>query len=283
MKLALFSPAKINLFFRVLKKRPDGYHEIASLYQSISLGDRLEIELAHEDRLECDDETLPCDSTNLILRAADLFRRKTGKKVYAHFHLLKRTPIQAGLGGGSSNAATALWGLNQLSGKAVSNEELMLWSAELGSDVPFFFSTGTAYCEGRGEKILPLPPLPKRQKFWIAKPQGGLSTPLVYQETKPELLEERDPKTALRSFTEGSPLYFNDLEPAAFRLASPLSSFKNQLYKAGFDQVVMTGSGTAFICFGEGRAPPEMEGVRFFSAHFLQKREEEWYEFPSFC
>src|ERR1700688_1220422 len=104
--VALFSPAKLNLFFRVLRRREDGYHEIASLYQAVNLGDTLQVQLGESQRLTCDDPSLPCDGSNLILKAAQVFRRNTGLDLKAHFHLIKRIPIQSGLGGGSGNAAT---------------------------------------------------------------------------------------------------------------------------------------------------------------------------------
>lgn len=279
--LAFFSPAKVNLFFRILKKRSDGYHEIASLYQSVSLGDRLEVERAEQDQLRCDDPTLACDASNLVLRAADLFRKKTGLDIHAHFYLTKRIPIQAGLGGGSSNAATALWALNKLAGNPATVDQLKLWAEDLGSDVPFFFSTGTAFCEGRGEKICDHAPL-SIKRAWIAKPEGGLSTPLVYQHTQVEMLEPRDPKLALSSFTNGSPMWFNDLEQASFKLAPRLASLKQELIEHGFEIATMTGSGTGFICLGRETAP-KIAKVDFYSVEFIQRRQEEWYEFPAFC
>ncbi len=278
--LVLFSPAKVNLFFRVIKKRLDGYHEIASLYQSLSLGDQLEVKCADEDRLTCDDPTLACDRSNLVLRAADLFRKKTGLAIHAHFHLLKRIPIQAGLGGGSSNAATTLWALNTLAGSPASLSELKLWSAEIGSDVSFFFSNGTAYCEGRGEILSNLAPL-SIQKGWIAKPKSGLSTPLVYQNTQVATLEARDPKQALASFFDGKPHFFNDLEPASFKLAPELLTLKHELNQ-NFEDVVMTGSGTAFFCLGKEVAP-NIAKVDFYPVDFVRRSEEKWYEFPTFC
>lgn len=149
--MILFSPAKINLFFRVLKKRDDGYHEIASLYQAIDLGDTLNITLNECDELSCSDPSLQTDESNLVLKAAALFRKKTALALYIKVHLHKQIPIQAGLGGGSSNAATTLWALNKLANCPASFQDLALWSCELGSDVAFFFSKGAAYCTGRGE------------------------------------------------------------------------------------------------------------------------------------
>src|SRR3989338_5817579 len=149
-RLSLFSPAKINAFFRVLYKREDGFHEIASLYQSISLGDDLDISISDKDHFSCTESSL-LGEDNLVLRSLALFRKKTGCSHSFSVHLNKKIPIQAGLGGGSSNAATALFGFMKLAQLTIPKQILVFWASELGSDVPFFFSFGTAYATGRGE------------------------------------------------------------------------------------------------------------------------------------
>jgi len=153
--LELASPCKINLFLRILRKREDGYHELASMFQAISLHDDLSFTVlpddAEEDQLECEDPNVPLDRSNLVLKAIDVFRKRTGRTEKFRVKLNKQVPVQAGLGGGSANAATALWGVNQLCGKIATNEELADFGAEIGSDISFFFSLGTAYCTGRGE------------------------------------------------------------------------------------------------------------------------------------
>lgn len=156
--LTLISPAKVNLFLRVLGKRPDGYHELASLFQAIDLADTLHFTLSKHDHLTCTDPAIPLDNTNLIWKTVHLFRRKTNHQFPIHIHLEKNIPIQAGLGGGSSNAATTLWALNELLNTHIPSETLTAWAGEIGSDVPFFLSTGTAYCTGRGEIVKSLPP-----------------------------------------------------------------------------------------------------------------------------
>lgn len=259
--MKFFSPAKLNLFFRVIGKRPDGYHEIASLYQAIDFGDTLTLTITSgEDQLTCSDPHLPCDSSNLVLRAVNLFRKKTGRSFGLHAHLDKHIPIQAGLGGGSSNAATTLWALREMTGVSLSDKELSSWGAELGSDVPFFFSEGTAYCTGRGEIVENLPSLP-HLSGWIAKPLVGLSTPAVYQKVVPLALDTQP--------------FFNDLEPAAFSLLPELADLKTKLFKIGFEQVSMTGSGTAFFCLGPVSSPA-LQNVKFIPFRALQ-RTNNWY------
>lgn len=263
-KLTLFSPAKLNLTFRVLKKRPDGFHEIDSLFQAIDLCDELTIELCDRDSITCDQPQIPTNRDNLLFKALDLFRRKTGREEPVAFLLKKKIPVESGLGGGSSNAATALWGMNQLLKEGVDDETLCRWSGEIGSDVPFFFSTGRAQCRGRGEILTSLPEVAP-EKLWIAKPKEGLSTPDVYRAVR--IVE-----------SESRMGYFNDLEKAAFSLMPKLQKLKDDLLVAGFDHVQMTGSGTAFFCLG-GQAPPSLSNVSFFPARFLFRSLHYWYKF----
>lgn len=124
----LFSPCKINLFLRIIRKRPDGFHDLASLFQAIGFGDNLKLKSlgdgATKDEFTCNMEGVPTDSSNLVLRALELMRERTGKKQYFRANLIKQVPAQAGLGGGSANAATAMWGANELMGKPASLEEV---------------------------------------------------------------------------------------------------------------------------------------------------------------
>lgn len=277
--LRLFSPAKVNLFFRVLCKRADGYHDIASLYQAISLGDVVTVALSDEDYITCDDPLIPCDERNLASKALRVFRKMTGFAEKVHIHLEKRIPMEAGLGGGSSNAATVLYALNQLSSFRVVDAVLSEWASTFSSDAPFFFSQGSAYCEGRGEKLTCLPaqaPI----AFWIAKPEKGLSTPRVYGACKPDLFPQRDPQEYLQKALRGDLETFNDLEHPAFALMPTLEELKLSLQALGFERVTMTGSGTAFMCFGREPASSVLPAVRFFPVRFLQRAAQQWYEFP---
>jgi 4-diphosphocytidyl-2-C-methyl-D-erythritol kinase len=233
------SPAKLNLTFRILHKRSDGYHEIASYYQAIDLCDRLFFTWADQDQFTCTDPSLV--SSNLVTKALHLFRTHYPVPPI-HIHLEKIIPIQAGLGGGSSNAATTLWALNELTGSPALLSQLRAIGAQLGSDVPFFFSSGSALCSGRGEIVQDCEPIPLQG--WIAKPPYGLSTPLVYKEVRIGALPDRRER------------FYNDLEEAAFRLEPRLALFKQELQKH-FQTVVMTGSGTAFFCL-EGEPPSSL-------------------------
>jgi len=247
--LQLFSPAKINLFLRVLGKRPDGYHEIASLFQAIDLGDQLTLTFSTKDTLTCSNPDLPCGDSNLITKALMLFRRQTGLNTPVAIHLEKNIPTQAGLGGGSSNAATTLWGLNALHDFPFSEQELQTWSASIGSDVPFFFSKGTAYCIGRGEKVRDLLPL-SLPSFSLIKPSVGLATPAIFQALKLQECSTLDPDQLLHDFMIGKHRFINDLEIPALRLCHSLAQIKEK-HPTAF----MTGSGSTMVILSGDTKP----------------------------
>lgn len=260
-----FSPAKINLYLKIVSKRLDGYHDLSTLMQTISLGDFLHIELAHSDSLTCTNSMVPTDSTNLILKALNLFRSKTHLTFNFKVHLEKNIPMQAGLGGGSSNAATILWACNELTQSNIPVNQLLEWSAEIGSDIPFFFSQGTAHCSGRGEFVKALPHLDKK-KVWIVKPKVSLSTPSVFQNFNlEENLINNDEQWGV-----------NDLEKAAFKLEPSLFKLKNRLVEAGFDTVMMTGSGSSFYCLGDCSIQNDQE-LLIYSAFFINRHHDQWY------
>jgi 4-diphosphocytidyl-2-C-methyl-D-erythritol kinase len=250
------SPAKLNLFFHVLRKRSDDYHEISSRYQAIDLFDFLDLKISDIDLLTSSDPFLDCGPSNLVLRALTLFRSRFPDTPYFRIHLEKHIPIQAGLGGGSSNGATTLWAVNLLSKSPATLADLIAMGSELGSDVPFFFSSGSALCTSRGDifQSVPFAPL----SGWIAKPKVGLSTPLVYQHLLP---------------SDWLSPAMNHLEAPAFRLEPSLAEIKRTLEEKTKDEVVMTGSGTAF--FGFGAMPLPIEGVDLISFQAVQRSD--WY------
>jgi len=263
------APAKLNLFFRVLRKRPDGYHDIASLFQAIDLFDRLFFSFSSNDEITCTDPTIPTDASNLVAKALAQFRTLVPVPSLK-IHIEKHIPIQAGLGGGSSNAATTLWGLNELMDRPLRLNQLIEMGASIGSDVAFFFSSGTAYCTGRGEILEPFT-LPKKLTGCIAKPAYGLSTPLVYKNTDVHELQNRDPEEALKAY----PQFFNDLEIPSFRLEPRLKGLRDELRKS-FEEVVMTGSGTAFFCL-KGEPMPIKDVIQVPFRSVLRRDETKWY------
>ncbi len=227
----------MNLSLRIIRKREDGFHELSSLFQTIDLCDHIQITPAPKDSFT---SNCPQISNNLILQALHLFRAKTRISNTYHIDLQKNIPIEAGLGGGSSNAATTLWALNTLNGSPASKEQLMHWGAELGSDVPFFFSSGSAHCTGRGEIVKDVTPITLNHPLWLVKPSIGLSTQEIYQAFD------------LSTCSKEDQLFTNDLEHPAFLAKPSLKELKQKLERL-YDRVVMSGSGTAFIC--EGATP----------------------------
>lgn len=188
-----------------------------------------------EDTLECSTLGVPTDSSNLVIKALKKFREKTGSRKYFHVHLVKEIPHAAGLGGGSSNAATALWASNELNGRPCSTQDLVEFGSEFGSDISFFLSSGTAYCTGRGEILENISQLPQK-RVYIVKPPEGLSTGLVFKNLDLSQCSKKDPKQLLGGMQkELNPSDFvNDLEVPSFRLLPRLGALKEKLYKAGF-------------------------------------------------
>ncbi len=177
--MQLFAPAKINLNFRILRRRDDGFHEIETLMAPISLGDEITIEAPGELAFVCDDPSLPSGDDNLVLRAARSFFAEVNAEPRVRIALRKKIPHGAGLGGGSSDAATTLLGLNEMNGNPLSPSRLTSLAAALGSDVPFFLARGPAMCRGRGEIVEPVAKLP-HLPLLLLKPQFGVPTPWAY-------------------------------------------------------------------------------------------------------
>jgi 4-diphosphocytidyl-2-C-methyl-D-erythritol kinase len=273
--LTLQSPAKINLFLRITERRLDGFHNLASLFQAIDLCDTMDFERSERDTLTCNDPSLATDESNLVARARHLFRSKTGINTCFSIHLHKRIPMEAGLGGGSSNAATTLWALNSLSGKPASDAQLAAWAGEIGSDISFFLSSGTAYCTGRGEILRDVPKL-QNQTLWIVKPSFGLSTKHVFGKLNVSLLPPRDPEKALSTFYQADHHYFNDLEYPVFEILPELAELKEKLLVSGFNVVSMTGTGSSFFCIGDGDLSGFSECMVFKSS-FMNRPSNSWY------
>ena len=187
--LCVRAPAKINLHLEVLGLRPDGFHELAMLMQSIDLADSLRMRPTADGQisLQCDRADLPTDSSNLVVKAAEMLRARSGfAELGAQIVLEKRIPIGAGLAGGSSNGAAALLGLNELWGLGFKSHQLHSMAAELGSDMPFCLDGGTQLCFGRGEQLEALPVNSSQPPalLLIKHPEVSVSTPWAYGRCK---------------------------------------------------------------------------------------------------
>ena len=187
--LCVRAPAKINLHLEVLGLRPDGFHELAMLMQSIDLADSLRMRPTADGQisLQCDRADLPTNSSNLVVKAAEMLRARSGfAELGAQIVLEKRIPIGAGLAGGSSNGAAALLGLNELWGLGFKSHQLHSMAAELGSDMPFCLDGGTQLCFGRGEQLEALPVNSSQPPalLLIKHPEVSVSTPWAYGRCK---------------------------------------------------------------------------------------------------
>jgi 4-diphosphocytidyl-2-C-methyl-D-erythritol kinase len=251
------APAKVNVFLEVLARRADGYHDLATLLVAVSLYDTLEFkeEPSGTVRLRCDHPSLSTGPDNLVTRAAELLRRRAGHRGGADIRLWKRIPLQAGLAGGSSDAAATLAGLNRLWRLGLTGSALAELGAELGSDVPFFFSAPAAWCTGRGERVEPAA-LGRPLDFVLALPPQGLSTAEVFRhvDVPAEPLAGDDVREALRAGdveTLGRRLH-NRLGPAAERLCPAVAGLRRRLAGLGPAGERMSGSGTAVFALCRG-------------------------------
>jgi 4-diphosphocytidyl-2-C-methyl-D-erythritol kinase len=243
-----WAPAKVNLFLEVLGKRADGYHELATLMATASLYDTLALRESKSDiTLRCDDPALTTGEDNLVVKAARLLRSRIGARQGVEMTLCKRIPMQAGLAGGSSDAAAALAGLNALWRLGLSTSQLASLGAELGSDVPFFFHAPAAWCTGRGEVIEPL----RRTEplhLVLACPGVGLSTAAVFRALRLPS-DKRSGEEARQAFLHGdaqevAQCLHNRLEEPAEEMAPEVGRWRRSLLAARPLGVRMSGSGS---------------------------------------
>lgn len=252
MKLTELAPAKLNLTLEVGEKRSDGYHEVQSVMSCAALYDEVTLEsgTSGEISMTCDCSGLPLDDTNLCLRAAKLFFKKTGIPCDGlHIDLTKRIPMQSGLGGGSADAAAVLRGLRKLYRPEMMIKDLERMAAELGSDVPFCVRSVTAMVRGRGEQLLKLPKLPLCW-FVICKPEFSFSTAEMYAK-----LDEKELVSSIDTLGLIKALEYQDMQEISDRLgncfegvleeSSEIFAIKNRLLALGARNACMSGSGSA--------------------------------------
>ncbi len=247
--------AKINLGLKVLGRRPDGYHELRTVYQTVALADSLEVSLSLRKgpvQIECSDPNIPAGRGNLAHRAAELWRRARGTKRGIRIQLNKRIPAGSGLGGGSSDAAATLLALERLAGPRLSGEQLMRLTERLGSDVPLFIFGGRVLGCGRGEEIYPLTDLPSRHCL-IAFPGFTVSTAEAYRVLSLQLTKTAgSPKIIGFGARPHFPLDHwgpaeNDFEQVVFAKWPGLARLKRRFIRAGAETASLTGSGSALF------------------------------------
>ncbi len=273
--LAIFSPAKINLFLAVTGQRADGFHDLVSVVAPLDFGDTLEVEPAPATSLGCDDPEVPLDESNLVWRAVRAFAQATGNEAGLRFMLRKRIPMGAGLGGGSSNAVAALRALNARVGAAhaLSDEMLATLAAGLGSDCPLFLAGGPVTMRGRGERLSLLPQEAARRlrgrRVLLFKPGFGVATPWAYARLAAGggagYLPAAEAEARLATWL-GDPaapaegLLFNSLEQPVFGKYLALPALRELLRREFGLHLAMSGSGSAcFVLLGATAAAGPVE------------------------
>ena len=250
--LTLKAYAKINLTLEVLGRRQDGYHDIASIMQAVDLHDTLSFAFSDELTLQCDVPEL-ATGDNLVLRAADMLREESGRELGAKISLEKGIPLASGLGGGSSDAAATLVGLNELWGLGLTVEELMPIAARVGSDVPFFLHGGTAMALGRGERIRPLPSIDLQ---WLVLLAPSIHVPsktasmygLLSQSHMTRGALTRKLEARIRGGGDAPPqFFFNAFDDVAYCAYPALEKYWNTLDAMGAREIHLAGSGPSIF------------------------------------
>jgi 4-diphosphocytidyl-2-C-methyl-D-erythritol kinase len=254
------APAKINLFLRVLRKRADGYHDIVSLMQKISLYD--ELSFSPRPRgivLNCPGSNLPTDDNNSIVRAAKSIFAYCKYSSGVEITLIKKIPMTAGLGGGSSDAATTLMALNEMCSLKLKKNELIKIGAKIGADVPFFIFENAALASGIGDKLKTVH-VPPEINLILVKPDFGLSTKMVYESLNLRLTRGKNNYSMPRNLHLGDIIkgLHNDLESVSLKMHPELAELKQMLLRCGALGALMSGSGpTVFGVFENGKEAKE--------------------------
>lgn len=258
--LVVAAPAKLNLFLEVLGRRPDGYHELNTLMAAVDLFDTLELRPAADGaiRLTCDPPGLPTGPDNLVYKAADRLRQRVGRPVLgAAIRLTKRIPAQAGLGGGSSDAAATIVGLNRVWDLNLPKEALAEVAAAVGSDVAFFLDLPAAWCTGRGEVVTPEPAGRPLDAVLVCPPVGLATADVFRRLSVPP--SPTDGTAARAAFRAGDPValgraLFNRLQGPAFELAPLVKTVYSRLASLNPAGCLMSGSGSAVFAVCRDRA-----------------------------
>ena len=279
-KTQIKSFAKINWIFKVLGRRPDSFHEVSTVLQTVDLADRISIELIPRDGIElkATGYEVPQGEDNLVHRAACLLKRDFSVGTGARIFLEKRIPVGAGLGGGSSNAAIVLLGLNRLWDCGADPERLQKLARELGSDVPFFLLGGTAWGEGRGERLRSLPD-PPNEELVLCYPGFSMSTAEAYAmgqwaplNKPPKWLTKTGTDTKIRRFCDYAEngrrvhvLIENDFEAPLLKRFPQLAETHRAVEKAGCECVALCGSGSTLLGV-PARSPTKLVAERLSHA-----------------
>ncbi|MGM0126248.1 4-(cytidine 5'-diphospho)-2-C-methyl-D-erythritol kinase [Enterococcus sp. AZ194] len=272
MEIIEKAPAKINLGLDVLHKRSDGYHELEMIMSSVDLADRLTIEEIAEDKIiiETNRAFLPVDERNHVYQAAMLLKTRYGIDQGVRVSIKKSIPVAAGLGGGSTDCAAALRGLNRLWNLGLSLEELADIGMEVGTDVPYCVYGKTALITGKGEKVTPIPDMPQ---CWVVlvKPRMSVSTGKVFKEVNMEELHHPDIaelQSAIydNDYQRMTQVVGNSLEAITIKRHPIIQQIKDRMLKYGADATLMSGSGPTVyaLCQQHSRAQRIYNGLKGF-------------------
>jgi 4-diphosphocytidyl-2-C-methyl-D-erythritol kinase len=253
------APAKLNLFLHIVGRRPDGYHLLQSVFVLIDWCDTLHFERRADGVISREDLTTPLPDDDLVLRAARILQQKTGCRYGAHIGIAKSIPAQAGMGGGSSDAASVLLALNRLWQLHLPLQQLMEWGLLLGADVPFFLQGRNAWVEGVGEQITPIH-VPASQ-YLVVKPPQGLDTKLIFSDSS--LKRDTKPATIAGFAADVNHFGCNDMQNVAVKLCAGVSQALEWLGQQGLSGR-MTGSGSAVFARLDSQQPEALQrGPRF--------------------
>lgn len=249
-QISLKSRAKINITLDVIGKRPNGYHDLSMIMQTVNLYDLVFIRKMHAPgiKLTTNLKWLPNDEGNIVYQAAKLFKETCGIETGIFIELNKRIPVAAGLAGGSSNAAATLIGLNTLFETGLTQEELMALGLQLGADVPYCILGGTALAEGIGEVLTPLPPMPNCYVL-VAKPKINVSTAFVFKSLDIQNIEEHpNNKKVIEAIKQGdinvvAQNMKNVLETVTQKRYPIIGEIKRIMLEYGAEGAIMSGSG----------------------------------------
>jgi 4-diphosphocytidyl-2-C-methyl-D-erythritol kinase len=265
--ISILATAKINLGLNVITKRPDGYHEVDMVMQTIDLADQLSFVNHHQLKITCSNRRLPVDSGNLVWKAASLLKMETAYPGGAKIHIIKKIPIAAGLAGGSTDAAATLIGLNRLWGLGLTRDRLMEIGVKIGADVPFCIFQGTARAQGIGEQLTRINSKMETELLLVT-PDIQIPTALVYQKLRLDQLQNRPRIESVIQALETANLselesnWGNVLEPVALKEFPYILQVKEYFHKFGLSNNMMSGSGPTFFALN----PPRESVAPFLSS-----------------
>lgn len=275
--MKIHAPAKINLVLDVVSKRPDGYHNVKMIMQTLELGDTVTVEATPAEdtciTITSNSDSVPCNESNIAYKAAVAILDSANKKCRVNIHIQKNIPVAAGLAGGSTDGAAVLSALNSILGLGYSIEKLMELGAKFGADVPFCIMQGTALAEGTGTDLKQIAPYGEHTVL-LVKPDIGVSTPWVYKNLKLDTVDHPDVDKYIECITNGefenSFIHMgNVLESVTIKEYPVIDRIKYQMKEQGAVVSMMSGSGPTVFGIFDNKARAE-KAAEFFKKEFKE-------------